>query len=69
MLPIHLQMTLLLSARQRCYNLMGEFRKYYSKSDIFLTEMTMLENAHANNALAWYQPQIQTWPLKLSSSQ
>lgn len=43
MLPIHLQMTLLLSARQRCYNLMGEFRKYYSKSDIFLTEMTMLE--------------------------
>lgn len=43
MLPIDLQMTLLLSARQRCYNLMGEFRKYYSKSDIFLTEMTMLE--------------------------
>lgn len=43
---MNLQMALLSSARERHYNLMdrGAFRKYYSKSDAFLTEMTVLEN-------------------------
>ena len=43
---MNLQMALLSSARERPYNLMdrGAFRKYYSESGTFLTEMTVLEN-------------------------
>ena len=49
---MNLQMALLSSARERLFNLIGTFRKYYSGSDTFLTEMTVLENNHPKTFLA-----------------
>lgn len=40
---MNLQMALLNSARERLFNLIGTFRKYYSGSDTSLTEMAVLE--------------------------
>lgn len=53
---MNLQMALLSSARERPYNLMdwGAFRKYYSESDTFLTDMTVLENNYPKDILGLY---------------